>query len=562
MSKLAGAAPSMTPLTMYPGTVAYMPPEALDEPPVYTKKLDCFSEGVIMIQVCTRLWPEPGPRTKTTLFPGSPTGTIKVPVLEPERRKNHIDMIDRGHGLKVIAVDCLHYQENERPSSEELCQRLAGLKETREYRESVDQVERVQNDIAQLEGQMEEIQVREAATVQQLHQQYKSEINSKERQIQKLRQQLKEQEHLMAEIQQKPSERMRQQPSQQLQQNSLSQLPPPVPPRARVRSRQLQQAQSVKEKQSETSQQMRLQEPHAHKGQIKLGEWRDGGRAPYEMIRGATVVDVNEAYFVSLYGQTYSFDLSGKKWSNLPTCPYRCCSLAIVRGLLTAIGGNEGHTTVGKLVSIVSKRNKEWVEHFPPMPAKRSHTAAVTITHHLIVAGGESGSNLLDTVEVMDIQTLVWSIAASLPHPYVQASSTICGDRLYMLGGMDKDGTDYHYQSVFTCSVTKLLQSCSGTSSDPVWHRIADVPVYRSTCAAVNGELLAVGGEDEENGTTSAVYKYNPTTDSWNVISNMRTYRCDCLVAVLPTKEMMVVAGEIHVEEQTDIVEIASIQYV
>ena len=24
----------------------------------------CFSEGVIMIQVYTRLWPEPGPRTK------------------------------------------------------------------------------------------------------------------------------------------------------------------------------------------------------------------------------------------------------------------------------------------------------------------------------------------------------------------------------------------------------------------------------------------------------------------------------------------------------------------
>ena len=37
MSKLAGATPSRTPLTMCPGTVAYMPPEALHEPPVYTK---------------------------------------------------------------------------------------------------------------------------------------------------------------------------------------------------------------------------------------------------------------------------------------------------------------------------------------------------------------------------------------------------------------------------------------------------------------------------------------------------------------------------------------------
>ena len=166
MSKLVDAAPSMTPLTSCPGTVAYMSPEALKDPPVYTKKLDCFSEGVIMIQVCTRLWPEPGPRMKTVQDSRSPTGTTQMPVLEPERRKNHIDMIDPGHSLLPIVVDCLHYQGNERPSSEELCQRLADLKETREYRESIEQVESAQNDIAQLESQMEDIQSREAATIQ------------------------------------------------------------------------------------------------------------------------------------------------------------------------------------------------------------------------------------------------------------------------------------------------------------------------------------------------------------------------------------------------------------
>ena len=80
MSKLAGAAPSMTPLTMFPGTLSYMPPEALREPPRYTKKLDCFSEGVIMIQVCTRLWPEPGLRTQLVPDSRSPTGSTEMPV--------------------------------------------------------------------------------------------------------------------------------------------------------------------------------------------------------------------------------------------------------------------------------------------------------------------------------------------------------------------------------------------------------------------------------------------------------------------------------------------------
>ena len=194
----------------------------------------------------------------------------------------------------------------------------------------------------------------------------------------------------------------------------------------------------------------------------------------------------------------------------------------------------------------MNDKDKKWVEHFPPMPTKRYNTAAVTTKQHLIVAGGRSGllnHLVLNTVEVMDIQTLVWSTAASLPHPYSRASATICGDHLYMLGGCDEDRWT---KSVLTCSLTKLLQSCSETLSDPVWCRITDVPVYHSTCAAVNGELVAVGGLDEENKSTSAVHKYNPTTNSWDLVSNMSTARYDCLVAVLPTNKLMVVGGRLH----------------
>ena len=408
MSKLAGAAPRMTPLTMCPGTLACMPPEALNEPPIYTKKLDCFSEGVIMIQVCTRLWPEPGPRTKTVQDSRSPTGRMQMPVLEPERRKNHIDMIDRGHGLLPIAMDCLHYQENERPSSEELCQRLADLKETREYRESVEQVERVQNDIAELERQMGELQVREAATVQRLRdenqqqsQQHQSDIQSKDRHIWKLSKQLEEQEQVTAEIQQtnnslqRQVEQLQQQLSQQAQQNTKpSQPPSPAPVEAQVRGRQLQQDHSVNKKQPQPSlQRVHRQEPRPRTRRITLGEWRDGGRAPYRMGRGAAVVDGNVAYFVILNGLTCSYNLSTRRWNELPQCPHEYSSLAIIRSLLTAIGGEMRGATDNKLLSIVKDRDQKWVKHFPPMPTKRSDTAAVTTEQHLIVAGGNSGPN-------------------------------------------------------------------------------------------------------------------------------------------------------------------------
>ena len=101
-----------------------------------------------MIQVCTRLWPEPGPRTITIQYTRSPMGLIHIPVLELEQRKSHVDMIDRSHALLPIAMNCLQYEENKRPSREELCQRLATLKETREYQVSMQKSERLMNNIA------------------------------------------------------------------------------------------------------------------------------------------------------------------------------------------------------------------------------------------------------------------------------------------------------------------------------------------------------------------------------------------------------------------------------
>ena len=541
MSKLAGAAPTRTPLTMCPGTLAYMPPEALREPPRYTKKLDCFSEGVIMIQVCTRLWPEPGPRTQLVPFPASPTGMTEVPVLEPERRKNHIDLIDPNHALLPIAMECLKYEERERPSSEELCQRLAGLKDSQHYRDNVrqhqDEIQAkdiqivsqnqqlLEKDrvIQEKEGELQDkdrvIQDKEGV-IQDKARAHREEIASRERQLRQLNQQLEEQEQVTAEIQ-----------------HSLQR--------------------QVKQLQQQLSQQNPDYKPHPPKEQKVTLNWRDGGKAPFRMIRGAAVVDVGVAYFMHWDGQACSYNSTNKKWSELPKYPYQCGSLAVINGQLTAIGGyDDGWTCTNKLLTLrESWLRRSWSGVFPPMATKRYGTTAITSKEHLIVAVGSTGLyQKVNIVEVMDTKTLVWSTVASLPHPYCFAPATICGDYLYMLGGYDDKGKT---KSVLTCSLTELLQSSSSSSS--VWHSVADIPAYLSTCAAVNGQLLAVGGCDVDYKETAAIHKYNPTTNSWDHISNMPTARYRCLVAVLPTNEMMAVGGEISDTTNTDKVDIANI---
>jgi hypothetical protein len=501
-----------------------------------------------------------------------------MPVLETERRKNHIDMINPTNRLLPIAVGCLHYQEKDRRSSEELCQRLAGLKESREYRESTcqmqvevqsngdqvllltqqlqekdkiihkmgeakdRQIQEVQDAHRALQQKDNKIQERDRL-LQQKERQFQEERASQKRQLRQLNQQLEEQEQVTAEIQQTNHSLQRQveQLQQQLSQQSIKPLQPPPPSQAQVRGRQLQERESRKQLPVQPSLQVD-HKPHPHRVRKMTLNWRDGGRAPLKLYKGAAVVDGDMAYFMSGSGEVCSYNVSSKKWSKLSTCPYRYSSLAVINGQLTTIGGckelGNKDTYTNKLLSLPGYK-----EVFPAMPTKRWGTTAVTSKEHLIVAGGTIGeycADRLNTVEVMDTKSLVWSTVASLPHPYYSASATICGDQLYMLGGWD---VEHRTKSVLTCSLTELLQSSSSSSS--IWHRVADAPAYLSTCAAVNGELLVIGGCNTYYQPSSAIHKYNPTTNSWDLISNMPTARWYCLVAVLPTNEMMVVGGTI-----------------
>ena len=149
----------------------------------------------------------------------------------------------------------------------------------------------------------------------------------------------------------------------------------------------------------------------------------------------------------------------------------------------------------------------------------------------------------------MDTETLRWSTASSLPHTVHQATGTLCGDQLYMLGGFNQ--TNKYSKSVFTCSLAALVNSCQPQSLlsqlkaffTKMWHQLADTPVTLSTCASLHGRLLAVGGCDSEDKETTAIHMYNTATNSWEVISHMVTPRHQCLVAVLPHNELMVVGS-------------------
>ena len=133
----------LTPLTLCPGTVAYMSPEALAEPPVYTDKLDSFSLGVLGVQIMSLQFPNPGDRFRVIKIsdPRIPGNTVKVDIPEIERRQSHISLINPTHPLLPVARDCLKDNDRERPSCHEICGRISTLKASSMYTKSVQQYE-------------------------------------------------------------------------------------------------------------------------------------------------------------------------------------------------------------------------------------------------------------------------------------------------------------------------------------------------------------------------------------------------------------------------------------
>ena len=146
----------MTPLTMCPGTTAYMPPEALVTPPKYSNKLDCFSHGVLAIQIITRQFPNPGDVTVTIRDARYPTGRVVVFVPESDRRKKDVDLVDPNHPLLPLALHCLKDDDIDRPSADELCGRLATLKGEQMYTHSVEQSREQSVSVQTLQQQIRE----------------------------------------------------------------------------------------------------------------------------------------------------------------------------------------------------------------------------------------------------------------------------------------------------------------------------------------------------------------------------------------------------------------------
>ena len=111
-------------MTKAPGTVDFMPPEALAANPRYGRELDVFSFGCVMLHTFSHQWPTPSEPVITD------PGTFEVKGrTEVERRSQYFSRIDRSRlGVLIPLIEsCLSNVPTNRISIVTLCEQLEGL---------------------------------------------------------------------------------------------------------------------------------------------------------------------------------------------------------------------------------------------------------------------------------------------------------------------------------------------------------------------------------------------------------------------------------------------------
>ena len=575
MSKLAEFQPN----TLCPGNPVYMPPEALNEPPKYTDKLDVFSFGVLMVQIMTQKFPEPSNRFRPE---SSSDRQVFVPVPEVERRKNHLLLIEKSNTLRPVAERCLADKEVLRPSSEDLSLKLNAMKTKPNFTQSLNLVRRVKteshvgqhdrtreleqhNHALQMKLEQASIQIENlqgtrdtlAHTREQLRQE-KHKYEQKTKECEKLKAAANDQEEFLAMFQKTNEEVAAEKKRLEAEMRELEQRLKLAEMKVEERDRTIrdQEEQILYLKKmggggsgdvgAYTTAGVGMED--AGLRDLRTLHWTVAERAPVELSAGSAVTIGDDVYVASDNSKTvYCYDSRGK-WTALPDCYSTAFSLTAIDGKLVAVGGLEG--VMSRRLYCYDSHSREWNENaFPPMPTARREPITLTTPRCLIVAGGFSGVRALDVVEVMSISEKKWTSCPSpLPHIVYGGTMALCDNQLFL--------TPFNVESVNT---QQMVLACPLSDvNKPVnkkffkkyagyWQRLKDLPAPLGSIVAMDGRILAIGGKTSQNSSTKAtnsVWEYAQSSGTWSVVSHMKADRWTPIVATLPHDRLLVVGGQ------------------
>ena len=146
-------------MTKAPGTIDFMPPEALTRSPVYGPPMDVFSYAGIILHTFNQQWPSPSEQVEF-----NPKTRTRVALSEVQRRQPYLEkMIGDVAVLRPLVEECLDDDPDVRPAIGTVCKRIQESKDayTNEFPQGYitlyQQLEQSRKEIEQQRNEIEQL---------------------------------------------------------------------------------------------------------------------------------------------------------------------------------------------------------------------------------------------------------------------------------------------------------------------------------------------------------------------------------------------------------------------
>ena len=275
------------------------------------------------------------------------------------------------------------------------------------------------------------------------------------------------------------------------------------------------------------------------------------GRAPSEVIDG--FIDDDGNMFYTTHGHVVYFYCTCYRrrsvhmykstidtWYLLPDCPaQRVCSIIMIQGELTAIGGDH------KLYTLTGQGAKQqWTEEYPPIPEHQNSDAlaAICVGKAVIVFTGPC-------VLIMNTESKQWS--TSCPNSLIHSNRErfhveFYDSHIWIFDPYDSDGTKYHLDTLLSSCEPPIFEQVPPAQVSPTRFEFSHLHLAISS----NGTLIAeyyrkhdfymceVPSRDICKSNSD-----NPTDDSWKAVGLLTKEKRAAMVA-LPDNRFMTLSGD------------------
>ncbi|XP_064407466.1 uncharacterized protein LOC135352232 isoform X2 [Halichondria panicea] len=542
MSRLCDFSELSHTLTAIDHRKGYLPLEAPQRN--YDNSVDVFSLGAIMVQIVCKL------------------KTIK----SVEDRSFHVAQVPHTHRLRKLIDSCLQEDMRRRPSARDIYVSLTNDSGTVEAtkRESKDtQVNQLLHQVSEKDthsqASIDRLQADQVCGLEEVTTPQQEQFEVQPREI----------DHLVKSLQIQPREDT--QPDNYLTADvDLTSGSDPVEATKKESkdTKQVKKAhrEQIQHKDAELvrrdaiiQQQRQGPPPRELRPPLTL-KWKRGKDMPIKMGDDVQSVVIGDTVYVG--GGTADNDrdctvmkLEQDQWTKLPEYTAYWFAMTSLANRLVLVGGSDPRNS--KLTNQLAVfESGEWTHPYPPMNIPRESSTAVSFNNHIIVAGGHDDKRRTSSVEVMDVASRRWYIAQSLPNPRSELKSTLIGNTLYLIGGFDHTGAT---KTVYHVDLNELIaKTLSNLDTPTPWQTLQEVPLEFSAPLSIGRSLLAVGGWDGDN-SSSSIYLYQPDTRRWVKVGDLPTARECCTCSVLPSGEVIVAGGQTAINHYIRTVDFFSI---